>query len=63
MRLRGGCHEPPLRQAEVPALAAGPEDILEAHALRDWVWAALDALSPDDRLADRRSERLDIHYV
>jgi RNA polymerase sigma factor (sigma-70 family) len=50
MRLRGRHHERPLRQAEVPALAAGPEDILEAHALRDWVWAALDVLSPDDRL-------------
>lgn len=50
MRLRGGYHEPPLQQAEVAALAPGPEDILEAHALRDWVWTALDALSPDDRL-------------
>jgi RNA polymerase sigma factor (sigma-70 family) len=50
MRLRGGHHEQPLQQVEVPALAQGPEDILEELALRDWVWAALDALSPDDRL-------------
>jgi RNA polymerase sigma-70 factor (ECF subfamily) len=32
------------------ATAKGPEELLEAHALRDWVWAALDSLSPDDRL-------------
>jgi RNA polymerase sigma factor (sigma-70 family) len=50
MRLRGDHHERRLQQAEVPALAPGPEDILEQHALCDWVWAALDVLSPDDRL-------------
>jgi Sigma-70, region 4 len=50
MRLRGDHHERRLQQAQVPALAPGPEDILEEHALCDWVWAALDALSPDDRL-------------
>jgi Sigma-70, region 4 len=35
----------------VPALAPGPEAVLDEHALRDWVWAALGTLSPDERLA------------
>jgi RNA polymerase sigma-70 factor (ECF subfamily) len=51
MRLRRGYRERPLEQVVIPALAPGPEEILDGHVLRDWVWAALGTLSPDDRLA------------
>jgi len=50
MRLRSSHRDRPLDQVVVPALAPGPEDVLDGHALRDWVWAALGRLSPDDRL-------------
>jgi len=50
MRLRGNHRERSLEQVAVPGWAPGPEDALEEHALRDWIWAALDGLSPDDRL-------------
>jgi len=30
--------------------APGPEHAFEQHALRDWVWRAMDELSPDERL-------------
>jgi RNA polymerase sigma-70 factor (ECF subfamily) len=50
MRLRSGHRERPLAQVVVPALAPGPEEVLDGHVLRDWVWAALGTLSPDDRL-------------
>jgi RNA polymerase sigma factor (sigma-70 family) len=29
----------------VPAIAGGPEQVVEEHALRDWVWSALESLS------------------
>jgi RNA polymerase sigma-70 factor (ECF subfamily) len=51
IRLRSSRRDRPLHQVVVPALASGPEDVLDGHALRDWVWAALGTLSPDDRLA------------
>jgi RNA polymerase sigma-70 factor (ECF subfamily) len=38
-------------EVEVPDMAAGPEQLLEAHALREWVWQALDRLSADERTA------------
>jgi RNA polymerase sigma factor (sigma-70 family) len=50
MRLRCSHRERPLEQVVVPALTPGPEEVLDGHALRDWVWAALGTLSPDDRL-------------
>ena len=50
MRLRRGYRDRPAGQVVVPALAPGPEEVLDGHAQRDWVWAALGTLSPDDRL-------------
>jgi RNA polymerase sigma factor (sigma-70 family) len=51
MRLRRGTREMPVPEVAVPKLAPGPEDVLDEQALRDWLWAGLDALRPDDRLA------------
>jgi RNA polymerase sigma factor (sigma-70 family) len=51
MRLRRNHRERPAGQVAVPALAPAPEEVFDGHALRDWVWAALGTLSPDDRLA------------
>ena len=42
--------ESPVEQVVVPELSPGPEEVLDEHALRDWVWAALGTLTPDDRL-------------
>ena len=50
MRLRRHHRDRPLGQVLVPASAPGPEEVLDEHALRDWVWAALGTLTPDDRL-------------
>ena len=50
MRLRSSHRERPLEQVVIPALAPGPEEVLDEHVLRDWIWAALGTLSPDDRL-------------
>jgi RNA polymerase sigma-70 factor (ECF subfamily) len=35
----------------LPAVASSPEETLEHHALREWLWTALIGLSSDDRLA------------
>lgn len=43
-------HEANIEEMELPTLLPGPEDVLEGHALRDWIWAALASLTPDDRL-------------
>jgi RNA polymerase sigma-70 factor (ECF subfamily) len=50
MQLRRGARESPVAQVVVPKLAPGPEDVLDAHAMRDWVWAGLGTLSSEDRL-------------
>jgi RNA polymerase sigma-70 factor (ECF subfamily) len=50
MRLRRAGREAPSDHVEPAAVDAGLEDALDHHALRDWLWAALDALSPEDRL-------------
>lgn len=42
--------ETPSDGVDVPDAAPGPEEAFEEHALRDWVWRALDALSPEERL-------------
>ena len=42
--------ETPSDGVDVPYAAPGPEEAFEEHALRDWVWRALDALSPEERL-------------
>ncbi|MBK3579465.1 sigma-70 family RNA polymerase sigma factor [Streptomyces sp. MBT65] len=40
----------PLDDPHVPATESGPERWLERHALRDWIWAAVEELSPALRL-------------
>jgi RNA polymerase sigma-70 factor, ECF subfamily len=49
MRLRQR-RELPSDQIELPGSAPDPEEILAQHAVREWVWRALDALPPDERL-------------
>jgi RNA polymerase sigma-70 factor (ECF subfamily) len=36
---------------EVHDTVLGPEQVLDQHAMRDWVWQALDRLSPDERVS------------
>jgi len=50
LRLRRGARETLVPEVAVPKRVPGPEDLLDEQAARDWVWAALQALSPDDRL-------------
>jgi RNA polymerase sigma-70 factor (ECF subfamily) len=40
--------EPP--PVDLASLAAGPDEVLDRHALRDWLWAALARLGPDERV-------------
>jgi Sigma-70, region 4 len=50
MRLRSQTQTRPHADAEVRDLAPSPDEVLDRLALRDWVWTALDELTPDDRL-------------
>jgi RNA polymerase sigma factor (sigma-70 family) len=50
MRLRRRGRETATESIDMPAVAPRPDDIVEQHALRDWVWAALDELTADDRV-------------
>lgn len=50
MRIRR-CREIPSGQVEVTTVVPGPEQALEAHAMRDWIWDALAALSSDEALS------------
>jgi RNA polymerase sigma-70 factor (ECF subfamily) len=49
MRLRQR-RELPCAEVELPGTTADPEEALGQHALREWLWCALDALAPDERL-------------
>jgi RNA polymerase sigma-70 factor (ECF subfamily) len=49
MRLRQR-REVPSEYVELAATVPSPEEVLEQHVLRDWVWQAIDALSADERL-------------
>jgi RNA polymerase sigma-70 factor (ECF subfamily) len=49
MRLRRAGREMPTALPGLPAIMPGPEDVLDEQGLRDWIWGALDALSPDER--------------
>jgi RNA polymerase sigma-70 factor (ECF subfamily) len=51
MRVRRAGRETPDHHVEIPTVVPGPEDVIDEHALRDWVWAALESLDPDDRVA------------
>lgn len=48
--LRGTVDLRPLDDLHVPVTESGPERWLERHALRDWIWEAVEELSPTLRL-------------
>jgi RNA polymerase sigma-70 factor (ECF subfamily) len=52
MRLRQR-REIPVADAALPGTATvpGPDEALDRHVMRDWVWQALGTLSPDEQLA------------
>jgi len=49
--LRSARRVEPMEAVPLPASGATPEQVLHNHALRDWVWEAVEALSPTLRLA------------
>ncbi|MCX4584660.1 RNA polymerase sigma factor [Streptomyces sp. NBC_01481] len=48
--VRGSVPFQPLDDLQVPSTDAGPERWLEHHAMRDWIWEAIEELSPALRL-------------
>lgn len=48
MRIRRR-REVPVPEVRLADVVPGPEVALEQHVMRDWVWQALDGLSPDER--------------
>lgn len=48
--LRSARRVEPMEAVPLPASGATPEQVLHKHALRDWVWEAVEALSPTLRL-------------
>jgi RNA polymerase sigma-70 factor (ECF subfamily) len=49
MRIRQR-REHPSESVEIRTTMPGPEQLLEEHVMRDWVWQALDMLPPDERV-------------
>jgi RNA polymerase sigma-70 factor (ECF subfamily) len=50
MELRRGRRQIPSDQLEVQTRAPGPEELVDQHMLRSWVWTALEAIGEDERL-------------
>jgi len=50
MRIRQR-REIPSAAVELPGVLPGPEEALDNHVMREWVWQALDSLSAEERLA------------
>jgi len=50
MQLRRSRRETAWEAVELPTDEPGPADMVDRQALRDWVWSALDSLTPDDRI-------------
>jgi RNA polymerase sigma-70 factor (ECF subfamily) len=50
MRLRQR-REVPIDHVEPTGTVPSPEELLEEHAAREWVWRAIDSLSADERLS------------
>jgi RNA polymerase sigma-70 factor (ECF subfamily) len=50
MQIRRVRHEIVGGNPEAWASTPGPEQVLEEHALRDWVWAAIEALAEEERI-------------
>jgi RNA polymerase sigma-70 factor (ECF subfamily) len=48
--LRDARRTRPVAQVPLPPDGVTPEHLLESHALRDWIWAAVETLSPTLRL-------------
>ncbi|MGW0948302.1 RNA polymerase sigma factor [Streptomyces sp. NPDC002623] len=48
--LRSSVPHQPLDDLHLPATDSGPERLLEQHAMRDWIWEAIEELSPTLRL-------------
>ncbi|MFD8762045.1 RNA polymerase sigma factor [Streptomyces mirabilis] len=48
--LRAARRVEPMESVPLPSDGATPEQILQSHALRDWIWEAVEALSPTLRL-------------
>jgi RNA polymerase sigma factor (sigma-70 family) len=49
-RLRSATQTYRVEDLALPSSDESPEQILEQHAMRDWVWQAIEALSPDLRM-------------
>ena len=50
MRLRRTGRETPSDEVDGPVLVPTPEDVIDQLVFRDWVWAAISKLTPDDRV-------------
>ena len=50
MQIRRVRHEIVGGNLEAWASTPGPEQVLEEHAFRDWVWAAIEALAEEERI-------------
>jgi RNA polymerase sigma-70 factor (ECF subfamily) len=50
-RLRSTRHMQSIDELVLPSTNATPEQALERHALRDWIWHAIEELSPPVRMA------------
>lgn len=48
--VRRGRRETPRPEVEPAIVAAGPDELLAERSLREWMWTALESLSPEDRL-------------
>ena len=50
MRLRCNGRERPSDNVEEPAFLCTPEDVIDELVMRDWLWAAINTVTPDDRV-------------
>jgi len=52
LHLRQGRRAAPAGDGDLdpPAVTPGPDEVLDGHALSDWLWAALDRLTPEERV-------------
>ena len=50
IRLRRSGRETPSDEIDVPVVVPTPEDVIDQLGLRDWLWNAIDTLTPDDRV-------------
>ncbi|MGW3496305.1 RNA polymerase sigma factor [Streptomyces sp. NPDC001020] len=48
--LRNARRTEPLEEVPLPPLLTTPEQVLDRHAMRDWIWEAIEELSPALRL-------------